>query len=97
MRCSHYQDLSSDNGCDTCSASNYLLGMTPLGFPAFLTGSLAGMSVWSLVYASLGGASRALLQEGVDPQLLLAGLPPRRPPGRLGMLCQSALTGVCPC
>ena len=32
--------------------------MTPLPLPAFLAGTLAGMSVWSVVYASLGGASR---------------------------------------
>eukprot|EP00884_Botryococcus_braunii_P019407 jgi/Botrbrau1/614/Bobra.0161s0010.1 len=56
------------------SASNYLLGMTPLPYWPFLCGSIAGMSVWSVIYASLGGASRALLEQGVEPQLLLADL-----------------------
>ncbi|KAK9809356.1 hypothetical protein WJX73_008451 [Symbiochloris irregularis] len=45
------------------SASNYLLGFTPLGYVPYMTGTLAGMTVWSTVYASLGGASRVLLQE----------------------------------
>ena len=56
-------ELSCSSPSDTrpcpCSASNYLLGMTPLPLPAFLAGTLAGMSVWSVVYASLGGASRS--------------------------------------
>ena len=56
-----------------CSASNYLLGMTPLEVPAFMTGTLAGMTVWGLVYASLGGASRSLLKSGVDPEQLFGG------------------------
>lgn len=59
--------------CGTCSASNYLLGMTPLPYLPFLCGSMLGMSVWSVIYASLGGASRSLLEQGVEPQLLLAG------------------------
>lgn len=54
LRCPSASDLWP---C-SCSASNYLLGMTPLPLPAFLAGTLAGMSVWSVVYASLGGASR---------------------------------------
>ena len=47
--------------------------MTPLELPAFMTGTLAGMSVWGLVYASLGGASRSLLKSGMDPEQLFAG------------------------
>ena len=56
------------------SASNYLLGLTPLPIAPYLTGTLVGMSFWSVVYASLGGASRAVLRAGVDPDQLLAEL-----------------------
>lgn len=56
------------------SASNYLLGLTPLPVAPYLTGTLVGMSFWSVVYASLGGASRAVLRAGMDPDQLLAEL-----------------------
>ncbi len=56
------------------SASNYLLGLTPLPVAPYLAGTLVGMSFWSVVYASLGGASRAVLRAGVDPDQLLAEL-----------------------
>ncbi|KAL0023268.1 hypothetical protein WJX77_001475 [Trebouxia sp. C0004] len=56
------------------SASNYLLGMTPLELPAFMTGTVAGMTVWGIVYASLGGASRSLLKSGVDLEELIGDL-----------------------
>ena len=55
------------------SASNYLLGLSPLRFAPYITGTLAGMAIWSTVYATLGSASRALLQSGVEPDVLLAG------------------------
>ena len=47
--------------------------MTPLELPAFMTGTVAGMSVWGIVYASLGGASRSLLKSGVDLEELIGG------------------------
>lgn len=56
-----------------CSASNYLLGMTPLELPAFMAGTVAGMTVWGVVYASLGGASRSLLKSGMDTEQLFGG------------------------
>ncbi|GAB4820468.1 hypothetical protein N2152v2_007514 [Parachlorella kessleri] len=56
------------------SASNYLLGLTPLPVAPYLAGTVAGMSCWSLVYASLGGASRSLLSKGVSADVLLADL-----------------------
>jgi hypothetical protein len=31
------------------------------------------MAVWSTVYASIGGAGRAALQSGVEPDVLLGG------------------------
>jgi len=36
-------------------------------------GTVAGMSVWSVLYASLGAASRALLDAGEDLDVLMAG------------------------
>ena len=59
-----------------CSASNYLLGMTPLELPAFMAGTVAGMTVWGVVYASLGGASRSLLKSGMDTEQLFGGQSP---------------------
>jgi uncharacterized membrane protein YdjX (TVP38/TMEM64 family) len=56
-----------------CSASNYLLGLTPVELGPLVVGTVAGMSVWSILYASLGGASKALLESGVDLDVLLAG------------------------
>ena len=38
-----------------------------------MTGTLAGMTVWGIVYASLGGASRSLLKSGMDLEELIAG------------------------
>lgn len=56
-----------------CSATNYLLGLTPIQPLAFLLGTVTGMSIWSVLYASLGGASRSLLEGGADLELLLVG------------------------
>lgn len=56
-----------------CSASNYLLGLTPVQLGPLVVGTVAGMSVWSILYASLGGASRTLLESGADLDVLLAG------------------------
>jgi hypothetical protein len=38
-----------------------------------LLGTVTGMSVWSILYASLGGASRSLLEGGADLEVLLEG------------------------
>ncbi|GLI67441.1 hypothetical protein VaNZ11_011634 [Volvox africanus] len=59
------------------SASNYVLGLTPLQLPAFLGGTVAGMAVWSVLYASLGGAGRSLLESGVDMGTVFAELAER--------------------
>lgn len=54
------------------SASNYVLGLSPLPLAAYFTGTFIGMSFWSVLYASVGGASRSLLSKGVDADALLA-------------------------
>ena len=41
-----------------------------------MTGTVAGMTVWGIVYASLGGASRSLLKSGVDLEELIGGNAP---------------------
>lgn len=56
------------------SATNYLLGATPLKFPAYLVGSLAGLTFWCTIYASLGGAGRELLKGGVSVDVLFEDL-----------------------
>ena len=57
-----------------CSASNYLLGATPLKFSAYLGGSLVGLSFWCAIYATLGGASRGLFKSGISLDVLLDDL-----------------------
>ncbi|KAI3435539.1 hypothetical protein D9Q98_001604 [Chlorella vulgaris] len=56
------------------SASNYLLGLSPMPLGPYLVGSVTGMAFWAVFYASLGGASRSLLLRGVDSDVLLADL-----------------------
>lgn len=55
------------------SASNYLLGLTPIGMLPFAAGTMIGMGAWSLVFASIGGAGRSLLKSGVGLDVLLNG------------------------
>jgi hypothetical protein len=85
------------------SASNYLLGLTPLPLGPYLLGTVAGMTVWASLYASLGGASRALLRQGVDLEVLLAGEAEqgrevrddsRTGPGGCGCMVPEAWNGV---
>lgn len=56
------------------SASNYVLGLSPLPLGPYLTGTFVGMSFWSVVYASLGAGGRAVLSKGVEADTLLAEL-----------------------
>lgn len=60
--------------CFVCSASNYLLGATPLKFGAYLGGSVLGLAFWCTLFASLGGASREVLQSGLSVDALLEEL-----------------------
>ena len=62
------------------SASNYILGLTPLPLPAFMGGTVIGMGIWSVVYASIGGAGRSVLRSGVGLDTLLAGAPKQAKP-----------------
>jgi len=56
------------------SASNYMLGLSPLPMAPYVTGTVTGMFFWSFIYASFGGASRALLRRGANPDALLGDL-----------------------
>ena len=56
------------------SASNYVLGLSPVSFPVYITATALGGSVWASVYASLGAASRALLARGAAIDVLVADL-----------------------
>lgn len=56
------------------SASNYVLGLSPLPLLPYLLGTVGGMAVWGTVYASIGGASRVLLRRGADPDVLMGSL-----------------------
>ena len=52
------------------SATNYLLGATPLQFPAYIAGSLVGLTFWCSIYATLGAAGRELLRGGLGLDVL---------------------------
>ncbi|KAK9868933.1 hypothetical protein WJX84_000723 [Apatococcus fuscideae] len=56
------------------SASNYLLGLTPVELAPFAAGTLSGMAVWCSVYGTLGGAGRSLLRKGTSLDALLSDL-----------------------
>ncbi|KAG2435886.1 hypothetical protein HXX76_007081 [Chlamydomonas incerta] len=71
------------------SASNYVLGLTPLQLPAFIGGTVSGMAVWSVLYASLGGAGRGLLESGGDLGEVFAELADRS-----GSYTQTILTAA---
>ena len=56
------------------SLSNYLLGLTPVSFPAYLAGTMTGMVPWAAFYAFVGASGRNLLLEGDDLQQIFAAL-----------------------
>lgn len=56
------------------SACNYVLGLSPLPLGPYMLGTVTGMTLWSPLYASLGGASRSLLLRGADPAVLMADI-----------------------
>lgn len=56
------------------SASNYVLGLSPVLYTSYIGGTIIGMSAWSLIYASLGAGARKLLDRGVDVPTLFADL-----------------------
>ena len=56
------------------SASNYILGLSPVLYISYIGGTVIGMSGWSVIYASLGAGARSLLDSGVDVPTLFADL-----------------------
>ncbi|KAK9833192.1 hypothetical protein WJX74_009769 [Apatococcus lobatus] len=56
------------------SASNYLLGLTPVQLAPFAAGTLSGMAAWCSVYGTLGGAGRSVLKKGTSLDALLSDL-----------------------
>lgn len=60
--------------CPLYSASNYLLGLSPLPFLPFFGATAIGMTPWALLFASLGNAGRKLLNRGDDLGTVLADL-----------------------
>jgi uncharacterized membrane protein YdjX (TVP38/TMEM64 family) len=59
------------------SGSNYLIGLTPIRALPYLAGTVVGMAPWTALYASVGGASRRLLQRGVSVDVLMQDLSER--------------------
>ena len=72
-----------------CSASNYLLGATPLKFSAYLLGSLIGLSFWCTLFAAVGSAGRELFLSGASLDVLLEDLL-----GKAGNLTETAGVGM---
>ena len=74
------QDLTCDRRAaqhdlpSACSASNYLLGLTPVQLAPFAAGTLSGMAAWCSVYGTLGGAGRSVLKQGTSLDALLSGM-----------------------
>eukprot|EP00793_Prasinoderma_coloniale_P002091 PRCOL_00002599-RA len=56
------------------SLSNYLLGLTGVGYPAYLLGTMAGMAPWAAFYAFVGASGRNLLLAGDDLGSIFAAL-----------------------
>ncbi|EIE22112.1 hypothetical protein COCSUDRAFT_66464 [Coccomyxa subellipsoidea C-169] len=59
------------------SASSYLLGLSSLPYQPFLMGTLSAMAIWGPLYATIGGASRAVLQNGGNLGEVLSDLQAR--------------------
>ena len=72
-----------------CSASNYLLGATPLKFNAYLLGSLVGLSFWCTLFAAVGSAGREVFKSGTSLDVILDDLL-----GRAGDLTELAGIGM---
>ena len=56
------------------SASNYVLGLSPLNFLPYFGATVVGMTPWAILFASLGSAGRSLLDGGEDFQQVLGEL-----------------------
>lgn len=72
-----------------CSASNYLLGATPLKFSAYMVGSAVGLSFWCTLFAAVGSAGREVFKSGTSLDVILDDLL-----GRAGDLTETAAIGM---
>lgn len=61
----------------SCSATNYLLGVSSVPFKPFLAATFAAMAVWGPLYASIGAASRGVLKSRGDVGAIFSGKPPQ--------------------
>ena len=59
-----------------CSATNYLLGISSVPFKPFIAATFAAMAVWGPLYASIGAASRGVLNSRGDVGAVFSGEPP---------------------
>ena len=71
------------------SASNYVLGLTPIPFTVYLPATAAGGAIWATVYASVGAASRSLLTRGASLDRVVADLV-----AQAGALADDAAAGL---
>ena len=71
------------------SASNYVLGLTPIPLTVYLPATAAGGAIWATVYASVGAASRSLLTRGASLDRVVADLV-----AQAGALADDAAAGL---
>ena len=60
--------------CLLCSATNYLMGMSSVPFKPFLAATFVAMAIWGPLYASIGAASRGVLQSRGDVRAIFSGM-----------------------
>lgn len=56
------------------SISNYLLGLTRVGYLRFIIGTVLGITPWMIFYSFVGNTGRALLQNGLSIETVLKTL-----------------------
>ena len=57
-----------------CSATNYLMGLSSVPFKPFLAATFVAMAIWGPLYASIGAASRGVLQSRGDVGAIFSGM-----------------------
>ena len=55
------------------SATNYLMGLSSVPFKPFLAATFVAMAIWGPLYASIGAASRGVLQSRGDVGAIFSG------------------------